>query len=434
MGQPAALAGPPQQGCLMGNPLRVFFKYLPSLLLAFALAVAVWISAVTAADPNEERVFPRQIAVEILGQGTDLVLTTENIAGITLTLSAPRSIWDRLTTEQVTVRAVVDLAGLGAGTHTVPVQVQVGIRPVQIIASAPRTLRLTLEKLTSKVVPVHILSRGDLAVGFQADAALPGLREITVTGPESAVNRVSEAQAVLDISQAQETISRILPLQVVDANQQGISGVTLSPDRVTVSQAISQRGGFRNVVVKVIPTGIIATGYRLTNITVSPPAVTVSSTDPKLVNDLPGFIETQPLNLNGVKEDFDMRLALNLPKGVSVVGETSVLVQVGVATIEGSITISFNRVEVANLAEGLAGKVSPETVDIILSGPLPILDTLRPENIRVFVDMKDTKSGTYQRTPKVELTTGEVRVDSILPGTVEVTVSPASTVTPTPRR
>ncbi len=115
-----------------------------------------------------------------------------------------------------------------------------------------------------------------------------------------------------------------------------------------------------------------------------------------------------------------------------MVGNSTVLVQVGVATIEGSITISLNKVEVTGLAEGLEGKISPETVDVILSGPLPVLDTLRADNLRVSVDMTDAKVGTYQRTPKVELAVGEVRVDSILPGTVEVTISQAPTPTPSP--
>jgi YbbR domain-containing protein len=243
-------------------------------------------------------------------------------------------------------------------------------------------------------------------------------------------------RAMVDISQVQESINRVVTLQVLNSNEQAVNGVTVSPDRVTVSQAITQRGGYRNVVVKVLPVGKIVSGYRLTNIVVSPPAVTIFSSDPHLVNDLPGYIETAPLNLTGVKDDFDTRLTLNLPKGVSVVGESTVLVQVGVATIEGSITISFNKVEVVGLPEGLVGKVSPETVDVIVSGPLPVLDLLRSENLRVYVDMKDAKVGIYQRTPKVELAVGEVRVDSILPGNVEVIVSqaPSPTPSPTPRR
>jgi YbbR domain-containing protein len=370
--------------------------------------------------------------VEIVGQDPELVITSGTIPTISLTLSAPRSIWDRLINELVAVRAVIDLSGIQAGTHTIPIQIQVGIRPVQIITYSPRSVRITLEKLASRTIPVRITQRGELAVGFQSDPPVPSQTSVVVTGPASAVEHVESALAVLDIGQAQESINRALDLLPVDTSQQRVSGVTLIPDRITVTQAVTQRGGYRNVVVKVMPTGAIASGYRLTNLIVSPPAVTVFSADPRLVNDLPGYIETIPLNLSGVKDDFDMRLALNLPKGISVVGDPTVLVQVGVATIEGSITITFNKVEVAGLGEGLAGKVSPETVDVIVSGPLPVLDTLRAENLHLSVDMKDAKVGTYQRTPKVELSVGDVRVDSILPSTVEVIVSLAPS--PTPRR
>ncbi len=420
------------------NPLRVIFKYLPSFILALALSVAVWISAVTSADPNEERIYPRTLQVEIIGQDPSLVITSEPLPPISLTLSAPRSIWDKMQNDQALIRAWVDLAGLPAGTHTIGIQVQVGIHPVQTISNSPRTARITLEKLANRTVPVRVIIRGELSVGFQSDPPVLGQNEVMVSGPASVVNQVTSVQTVLDISQAQETINTVLNLQAVDTNGLAVNGVTVTPDRVSVTEAITQRGGYRNVVVKVQPVGSIVSGYRLTNITVSPPAVTVFSTDPRLVNDLPGYIETAPLNLSGVKDDFDIHLALNLPKGISVVGDQTVFVQVGVATIEGSITISFNRVEVTGLGEGLVGKVSPETVDVILSGPLPILDTLRAEDLHVYVDVKDTKVGIYQRTPKVELAVGDVRVDSILPGTVEVTVSlapsPTPSPSPTPRR
>jgi hypothetical protein len=54
-----------------------------------------------------------------------------------------------------------------------------------------------------------------------------------------------------------------------------VTGVNISPAQVSVRKAISQRGGYRNVVVKVIVDGQVARGYRVTNISVFPPAVTV---------------------------------------------------------------------------------------------------------------------------------------------------------------
>ncbi len=391
--------------------LRALMKYIPSLILAFALAVAVWISAVTASDPNEERVYARQLTIEIIGQDPGLVIMESNLTPVSLTLSAPRSVHERILAEQVSVRAMLDLSGLAAGSHAVPVQIQVGIRPVGIVSYTPRNITLRLEKLARNSLPVRLVKQGEVAVGFEAGTPTLSETQITITGPESIVNRVTEIRASLDLSQINESFTRSLPLQAIDSSGQVVTGLTLIPERITVTEIITQRGGYRNVVVKVTPTGKIANGYRLTNITVSPPAVTVFSTDPKLVSDLPGFVETDPLILSGVKDDFDIRLPLSLPAGISVVGEQTVLVQVSVATIEGSVTLSNIKVEVTGLPVGLAGRTSPETVDVILSGPLPILETLKPENLRVYIDMTDQRLGTYQRSPKIELRISGVIVE-----------------------
>ena len=87
--------------------LRRFAKNLPTLILAFALAVAVWISAETASDPNEERVFPTTIAITYRGQDPSLLMIGDPPKALTLTLKAPHSIWDRLTADESLVKAVV---------------------------------------------------------------------------------------------------------------------------------------------------------------------------------------------------------------------------------------------------------------------------------------------------------------------------------------
>jgi YbbR domain-containing protein len=414
---------------------KAITRYLPSFILAFILAVAVWISAVTAADPVEERVYPQPVTVDIVGQDPRLVITSDLPPQVSITLSAPQSIWTRITNEQVAVRAVADLSGLKAGKYNVPITVQVGIRPVEVITYNPRSFSVTLEELTSRTLPIQFVAHGDPAVGFLAEASTLSQNTATISGPKSAVDRVSQVVAELDLTGATETINRSITIQALDAAGNPVTGVTITPDHVTAQQIITQRGGYRNVVVKVIVVGQVATGYRLTNITVSPPAVTVFSSNPQLVNYLPGYIETDALNLNNVKADFDTRLQLNLPQGISVVGDQSVLVQVGVAPIMGSLTFTGNRVVAQGLPSNLFATFSPETVDVILSGPLPVLDQLTTNNLQVFVDLSDvTQPGNYQRTPQVTLLVPDLTVESILPQTVEVTVTIGPPPTPTPLR
>jgi YbbR domain-containing protein len=178
----------------------------------------------------------------------------------------------------------------------------------------------------------------------------------------------------------------------------------------------------------------VASGYHLTDISVFPPVVTVFAANPDLVGALPGVVETQPLELQSAKEDISTRVALNLPEGISIVGEQTVLIQAGISPIESSVTLAGEKVEIANIGEGFTAQVSPATVDVIVSGPLPLLDTLTRQDVRVTVDLSGMAAGTYQITAKVEVLISDVIVESILPNTMEVVIMPASTpaVTPTP--
>lgn len=416
--------------------LRRFLRLLPSLITAFVLALAVWISAVSSSDPLIERTYPDPLPIEIIGQDPGLVITSSIPSSVTVVLSAPQSIWNQLNIETGAVRAFLDLSGLEAGSYSVPVRVQISVRPVRKIAQSPQSITVTLERLASKEFPIRVVTRGSPAVGYTADSPTLSQTSVTISGPESQVNRVAEVQAVLDLSQATETITRTINLVAVDANDNPINGLSLLPDRVTVKQNISQRFGYRNVVVKVVVLGQVASGYRLTNISVFPPAVTVFSADPQIVSDLPGFIETEPLNINDLKDDLDISLSLNLPPGVSVVGnQTEVLVRVGIAAIESSLTLPSIPVEITGLQPGLTAVISPETVTVIISGPVALLDRLRATDVRAVVDLTALAEGSYQIEPKVEILITELKPESLLPESVEIIItrttrSSSGTITP----
>ncbi|HWQ03986.1 MAG TPA: CdaR family protein [Longilinea sp.] len=412
--------------------LQRLLKFIPTFLTALVLAMAVWISAVTSTDPTEERQYSEPIPIEVIGLDPGLMITNEPADQLNVVLSAPRSIWNQLTADPSTIRAVIDLSGLEPGSHSVPVQVQVSLRPVQIVSRAPRAVTVALERLSTRTVPISLVTRGDPAIGYQA--GLPTLSQTStiVSGPASVVERVQKVEALLDLTQVFETLNRTLTLQAVDANESPVNGLTLTPDRVTVTLPINQKGGYRNVVVKVVTSGEITKGYRLTNISVFPPAVTVFSSDPTAITNLPGFVETMPLDLANAKDDLDIALTLNLPAGVSVVGDQTVLVRVGIAAIQSSLPLSNQKINIIGLAPNLKATLSPETIDLILSGPLPLLDALKQGDVTISLDVSGLLRGTYQLEPKIEVAISEIIVESILPGTIQVTISTAPT--PTPQR
>lgn len=409
--------------------LQRILKYIPTFLTAFVLALAVWISAVTSTDPTEERQFSQPIPIEVIGLDPGLMITNDPPDQLNVVLSAPRSVWNQLAADPSVIRAVVDLSGLEPGNHAAQVQVNINLRPVQIVSYAPRSISVTLERLSTRTVPIDLVTRGEPAVGYQAGTPTLSQSSTVVSGPASIVERVQKVEALLDLTQVFETVNRTLTLQAVDANNAPVTGLTLTPDRVTVTLPINQKGGYRNVVVKVVTSGEVATGYRLTNISVFPPTVTVFSSDLQAISSLPGYVETMPFDLTDLKDDLDISLPLNLPEGVSVVGDQTVLVRVGIAAIQSSLPLSNQNITIVGLAPNLAATLSPDTIDLILSGPLPLLDALKAGDVTISIDVTGLGRGVYQLEPKIEISIAEIKVESVLPGTIEVLITFAPTPT-----
>lgn len=404
-----------------------------TFLWAFALAMAVWIAAVTGADPDETRLLPDPVAVEVIGQDPTLVINSDIPKEVEISLRAPASVWKVLDADPSLVRVILDLSGLSAGEHTSELQIQVDARPVQILSASPKSVTFSLESLATRTLPVDITLSGQAAIGYQIGEASIDPVKVVVAGAQSQVQKVARTRVSVSLDGIRENVDRTLKVEALDDKGQAVDGITVTPESIHVSLPVSQQGGYRDVAVKVITTGRVASGYRLTDISVFPPVVTVFATNPDLVTNLPGVVETAPLDLQNAKDDIDTRLSLNLPEGVSIVGDQTVLIQAGVSAIESSVTLAGEKVEIIGLENGLTAIASPLTVDVIVSGPLPLLDTLTRQDVRITVDLTGLTPGTHQVTPRIEVLISDVVVESILPNTIEVVISltGAPTITPT---
>jgi YbbR domain-containing protein len=413
--------------------MRWFAKNIRTFLLALVLATAVWISAVTSADPDEVRPYPSPIPLEVIGQDPALIISGNLPTTVEVTLRAPRSVWEQLIAQENSIQASLDLSGLSAGPHTVNIQLRISVRTYQIVLQNPKAVSIALEQIATHSLPVDLSLSGQPATGYQTGDATIDPTQISISGPESIVQQAARARVRVSLDGVRENIDQSIGVQIVDAKNAPLKGISVSPESVHVTLPVSQQGGFRDVAVKVVVQGQVANGYRLENISVFPPVITVFSSNPAVVNALPGVVETQLLDLQGAKENISTRLALNLSDKITVIGSQTVQVTVGVTPIQTSLTLLNQSINIIGLPEGLAAQVSPQTIDVIISGPLPVLDALTPQDVTVNVDVTGLESGTHQLTPNVKVLVSNVLVESILPGTVEVILFVPGTPTPTPK-
>jgi YbbR domain-containing protein len=406
-----------------------------ALVLAFFIAITVWVVAINQDDPSVERSFSNPLPIEYAGLSEELIIVGDPPSEGIVTLRAPASMWEVLTEQDI--RLTADLSTLQAGTYLVTLEANTDRSPIQIKSIEPQRVTVSVEPSATRSIAIQVSTLGAPAPAYQAGRAIVEPGEAIVVGPESAVMRVAELRAFVNLANMQESIDHSSVLQPIDVNGIEVEGIQIIPDKARVTVEIRLQSLYR--VVSVIPAiegreALEAAGqYRVTEISVTPSVVTVFSSDQQALDALPGYVETAPISIIDATANVDRQMPLDLPEGFSIVGEQSVLVQVGIVPIEISTTIT-REIEVQGLGPDLYARLSPTSVSLLLTGPAAMLDNLKLEDARVIIDLFDLTEGTYQLTPQVIALPADVQFDDPIPATIEVVITrePPPTVTPSP--
>jgi YbbR domain-containing protein len=396
---------------------------LSSIIISILLALLVWVAAVREQNPLREADYSQLIPIQVIPPSGQLVLTSSLPASVQLRLLAPESSWSTLTPAKI--KAAIDLSQLDAGPSEVPVTVEIADGQVKVINQTPDSVSVNLEALRTITLPVQIDVMDGPPLGYVNRIPLAEPPNVTITGPVSVLEQVDEAATEIFIRNSKETIQAVRNVVVRNQEDQIVRDVKIEPAKVEVTLPIEQRFGYKDVSVRVQVQGQVASGYRVSNISVRPPTLTLVGS-PRGLGAVAGFVETVPINLNQATENIIQTVPLDLPDGVTTVssegsnGPGGVEVLIEVTPIENSITLQ-RPVNQQGIDPDYWWRASPDRVDVFLSGPLPRLQTLLAGDVKVIVDLFGLEPGTYKLQPTVFQPDG-VRLDATLPDTIEVTI------------
>ena len=404
---------------------RGILSNLSSALLAVFLAVVVWVVAMYEKAPPRTQVFPTPIPLKILNLSPDLVITGTTPTEVRLRVRALSTSWDGL--RPTSFEATVDLQGLEAGVHEVPVVAKAADKAVAILDVEPARFTLTLEPVAERKVRVRakVLDEESIPLGYVSRTPVVEPEQVTIRGPQTSVSQVTEAVLEISLKSARETVTRQDAPTLLDSAGNKVQGVTVTPAAVVVKVVIERQVGYRDVTVRANPRGAPAAGYWISNIKVEPIMVTVYGRQ-SVIDELPGYLDTEPIELGKATQDVIKRVALALPEGVLVLGDGAgregILVQISIQPLLGGQTV-HRELRLQNLRPGLRATASPQSVDVILSGPMPALQALQPEDVQVVLDLARLGRGTHKVAPRVVLPDGAgLELKSIVPDIVEVTI------------
>ncbi|MCJ7548085.1 MAG: CdaR family protein [Anaerolineae bacterium] len=389
------------------------------MILSLLLAFFFWAAAIETEDPTRVDTFSASIPVEFRGLPETMTTYGAGQPKVRVGIRAPESVWQGLGIDDID--AYIDLTNVVTGTQEIPVMVEVRAQPADIQAVNPETVELIVEHISEKEIPVVIRVQGTPAMGFRSDPVEVAPQTLRVQGPESLVREVIKAEVSVSVEGRQNSLRGDYEPTLLDENENPVSDVSVVPKSVTVNIPVEQLGFIRDIPVTVGPLeGLPATGYRVANLEFDPPVVKVfGRTD---VVQSVNYLQTVPISLEGITETLTARVSLQMLEGLSMIQPPGpeVTVTLTVEMIRSGLTLELTPT-IKGLAGGLQATVGPDSVVVILSGPLAVMEGLNISEIEVSLDLAGLAMGEYVIIPRVTVP-GEVDIENIIPEAVPVNI------------
>ena len=385
-----------------------FTNNLGLKIIALFFSAFLWLIVVNVDNPIGSRTFP-DIPVTIVND--DIIKSSGEVYQVlgedtvSVVVYANREIRQKLKPEDIV--ATADISQMDTTTNLIPVTVSIpnySSDDYESAVAVPRNLRIQREKSGSKVLALTADTGGiNTRNGYTIGDVEVYPDNVTITGPESALDKIDRAVARVDevdgISKDSDLNAQLV-LYDSNGNELGQSQLenNLGEDGLTVSVEILRE---KTVPVEFSVSGTPAQGYRYTGCISKPESIRICGKN----DDIRGVdtirIPASVIDISGADAPVEQTVDIisYLPDGISLVDDNAGKIQVtAMVEQDGTRTISMlvSSARISNLADDLEVDYEPDAeITLRFSGEQNALDVLDISNA-VSIDLSDyTEPGTY---------------------------------------
>jgi len=301
------------------------------------------------------------------------------------------------------IYAQIDLTdgARGERNYDIHVNTPVGTKVVDV---QPANIKLQLDTVEEKTVPVEAVISGAPADGYQLGTTFVTPSAVNVRGPSSILSTLTKVTVDVNAAGVSETIQTSRPVSFRDKDGKPIfepnpsmDNLSASPSTVDVIVPVIAKGlSSKMIPLKVTSSGTPAPGKILRSLVPSPISVQVLGT-PQALKGLDA-LNLGPVDLTNLAEDKAFQISIEkvtLPQGVSFSPGTtlSVVAQIGPGTIQKGI--SAVPVQIRSVGTTLDVDQSVAPIDIVVEGLPDVLKDVGPTQIQLWVDATSQVAGTY---------------------------------------
>ena len=385
-------------------------------IIALVFSAFLWLIVVNLDNPVSSRTFA-DIPVTIVND--DIITSAGDVyqvvgdQTVSVVVYANREVRQHLSSDDIV--ATADIKEMDTSTGLVPVSISIPDYSGQYESAeaVPRNLQIQREKSGRKVLALTADTTGIPRDGYVIGEMTVHPENVTITGPESVLDQIEKAVAVVDVEGISADAEKTADLKLYDANEnivgQNQLENNLGDDGLTVSIEVLKE---KSVPVTAEVSGTPAEGYQYTGCTTEPESVQICGKSDVIDDVEQIMIPSSAINIDGAQSPVEktVNIASYLPEGVSLVGAgTGNITVTAVIEQDGTRTIDFlvSSIIMNNLSEDLQVSYEPGAeISLTFLGDQDRLDVLDISNA-VSVDLGAyTKPGTYNVPVIVDLPEG----------------------------
>lgn len=379
---------------------------ITSMLVSLLIAFALWGYVITTVSPGSEETYynvPVALQNESVLSERGLMITSLDNPSTTLHLSGNRTDLTKLNSANINV--VADLSRIyEAGKHKLNYDISypgdVPDNAITVLSHEPDKVTVVVENRITKNVDVRIEYVGTVPNGYICDKenALLDNETITVTGPESVLERIEEAKIQVNLSDKRAPFREDCLYTLCDADGNAVESnlIQTNVEQINLSMTVQR--------VKEVPLEITVVDgggatKQTSTVKITPQKLRISGSDTALAGIK--SISLGTINLGELPEDTELTFPIVLPEGVN--NESGVTEAVVVVQFPDLVSRSFTvtTFEAINIPDGMESEVITQQLEVTVRGPEELIEAMKSSDIKVQVDCANVQLGAFTAKPAI---------------------------------
>ncbi|MBV7271566.1 hypothetical protein JMF89_04440 [Clostridiaceae bacterium UIB06] len=378
----------------------------------------LWLYIFNVENPIRERKISVPVTVvnkDKLSESS-LVTVGEEQTKVSLTIRGNSSDVYLVKPEEFKLESDLSAYGVKKGENKIPVVIKKSPQNVSVVNSENLWIRVVLDDLKQKTIPVKVVIEGKAKEGFFAMQPIYKTTEVEANGPSDSIKYVNSAVAKYDVKNSEKDIVTVLSLQPLDSSGNVVKGVSIKPESIEITVPIKK---IKSVPINVKMLGNLNNQSNIKSITPTPEMIDIAG-DEKVISNV-NSIDTEDIDISKINNKDSIEAKIIVPKNVILINSNGTI----------KLNINFNKstqkelsldIVTKNLGNNYTANLDKNKVNITISGAENIINNLKPENIECFVDLNSLQEGDQNVNININLPDGVSKVSQD-PSSIKVTIT-----------